>query len=61
MPLTTACRESYIGMAKSVVMATGLAFGTHAVMETYGHDSSRVNHPLHAPGSIAVSVTSGST
>jgi hypothetical protein len=54
-------RERYIGMAKGVVMTAGVAFGMYAVLETYVHDSPKVNYPLHAPGSIAVSVTSGST
>ena len=51
-------REYIIGATKGVVVATGLAFSTHVVMETYMHDSQRVHHPLHAPGSIVVEVRS---
>ncbi|SRR5712691_29731 len=54
-------RECYIGMAKGVVVATGLAFGTHAVVETYAHDSRSATYPLHAPGSIVAAPTSVST
>jgi hypothetical protein len=56
-------RREYIGigMAKGVAFAAGATFSMHAVLGTYMHDSQKVHHPLHAPGSIVAAATSGST